>query len=375
MASIKESWILEEHFSRPDDASSSKHGETSLFEFWPMWLMYAPVALQWIGLTLKYRSFTLPFVANPKLTLSGMVGMPKSELLAQATGTLNDRILPWIVYAKTEASPEGQVSQMLELAEESGIHLPFVCKPDIGCRGVGVKRVESKQQLEAILKSYPVGAGLLIQRLASHEPEAGVFFVKDPDTGSVSIPSMTFKFTPSIVGDGRHTFGQLVEKDPRAGRLIHLYKARHEDRWNEVLRFNETVKLVFSASHSKGAIFKDARDFVTPTLVQELGHLMEGLPEFYYGRLDVKFPDIASLQCGEGLEIVEINGASSESIHIWDKDAQLKDAVKQLLWQYRTLFRIGASHRKRGIRPPGMRKFLQRLGAERRLTRSYPVTD
>ena len=51
---------------------------TSLFEFWPMWLMYLPVALQWLWLSLFHRSFTLPLIANPAIPLSGMVGVPKS---------------------------------------------------------------------------------------------------------------------------------------------------------------------------------------------------------------------------------------------------------------------------------------------------------
>lgn len=375
MAAIKGKWIPKEHPADFEGSSTGKQGGTSFFEFWPMWLMYAPVAFLWIGLTLKYRSFTLPLVANPRLTLSGMVGMPKSELLGQASGSLADHILPWIVHARSEASIADQVSKIVEDAEQSGIHLPFVCKPDIGCRGVGVKRVQTQQELEVILEGYPVGAQLLIQRLATYEPEAGIFFVKNPEMGKVSIPSMTFKYTPSVVGNGQDTVGQLVKKDSRAGQLIHLYRARLQRRWDEVPGPGECVKLVFSASHSKGAIFKDARSFITSTLIEELGQLMEGLPEFYYGRLDVKFPDIESLQYSQGLEIVEINGASSESIHIWDKDARLRDAISQLIWQYRTLFHIGAYHRKCGINPPSIRDFLKRLGAERRLTRSYPDTD
>ena len=48
-----------------------------VFEFWPSWVMYFPVAVQWIALSLHYRSITLPFLANPSLRLSGMVGVPK----------------------------------------------------------------------------------------------------------------------------------------------------------------------------------------------------------------------------------------------------------------------------------------------------------
>ena len=75
------------------------------------------------------------------------------------------------------------------------------------------------------------------------------------------------------------------------------------------------------------------------------------------------------------LEIVEINGASAESIHIWDKDARFTHAVSALLWQYRTLFRIGAYHRSKGKKPPSLATFLKSWRLERSLTKNYPVTD
>lgn len=79
---------------------------------------------------------------------------------------------------------------------------------------------------------------------------------------------------------------------------------------------------------------------------------MSDLPDFYYGRFDVKFSDIDALRAGNSLEIVEINGASAESIHIWDKNARLLEAIRTLMWQCRTLFTIGAYHRQQGLTPP-----------------------
>ena len=118
---------------------------------------------------------------------------------------------------------------------------------------------------------------------------------------------------------------------------------------DQVIPAGEPYKLVFSASHCKGAIFRDGSQYITETLQQQLDNILGGLPEFYYGRLDIKFPDTDSLERGEGLEIVEINGASSESLHIWDSGAKLKDAWKALLFQYGSLFRIGAKNRQLGF--------------------------
>ena len=59
----------------------------------------------------------------------------------------------------------------------------------------------------------------------------------------------------------------------------------------------------------------------------------------------------ANDQDDKSLEIIEINGASAESIHIWDKRASFIDAIKTLMWQYTSLFKIGA-HQRRRQRPP-----------------------
>ncbi len=348
---------------------------TSFFEFWPSWIMYFPVGLQWISLALRYRSLTLPFLANPSLHLSGMVGVPKTDLMNQATGKAADVILPWVAFNVDETPAVDQAKRLIDLAAEKDITLPFAGKPDIGCRGVGVKLVETAEQMENIIASYPAGATLLCQKLASYEAEVGIFYVKNPQTEECIIPSMTIKTLPRVVGDGVHTLGQLIEQDPRAGQLKFLYEARHKDNWNRVLTKGETIRLVFSASHSKGAIFTDARDHVTPALMQEINEIMRGFPNFYYGRLDVKFKDLESLKEGRNLEIVEINGASAESIHIWDKDTKFGDAIKALLWQYRTLYQIGSYHRDHGKIPPSLKDFFQSWKLERHLTRHYPLTD
>lgn len=348
---------------------------TSFFEFWPGWVMYFPVGLQWIILSIRYGSLTLPFLANPSLRLSGMVGVGKTELMSQATDKAKEVILPYICHKVSDISAKEQAIDCIEKAKKIAIHLPFACKPNIGCRGVGVKLIETQDQLENVIKTYPKGADLLCQKLASFESEVGIFYVKNPETGTCNIPSMTQKILPRVIGDGTRTLGELISQDPRAGKLKFLYEKRHKKNWDYIPEEGENIRLVFSASHSKGAIFIDARDHITPELTDAISEIMKGLPNFYYGRLDVKFKDLNTLKQGKNLEVVEINGASAESIHIWDKDAKFIDAINALLWQYRTLFKLGAYQRSQGKKPPKLSEFLNAWKSERNLTREYPLTD
>jgi hypothetical protein len=353
-----------------------KLGKTvSFFEFWPTWLMYIPVVVQWIGLAIRHKSLTLPLIANPQLPLSGMVGIPKSQLLSQATGELHTSILPWQVYTKASESTEKEFDAFKQLLTQHDFSYPFVCKPDIGCRGVGVKLVKSESDLKTAFMAYPKGSSIMVQTLSDFEPEAGIFYIRHPNSQQGQIISMALKYMPYVIGDGIKTLEELINDDERAGELSHLYQSRHHAHWNTVIAKDTPYRLIFSASHSKGAIFKDAQEFITPELTQKLNELMQQLPDFHYGRLDVKFKDVQSLQAGEELQIVEINTASSESLHIWDSNTGFTDAVRSLLFQYQTLFNMGAANRIKGHKPPGFIALLKHWRLERQLTQQYPETD
>ncbi|AWB68942.1 D-alanine--D-alanine ligase [Saccharobesus litoralis] len=337
--------------------------------------MYLPVIIQTMILAVRYRSLSLPLLANPKLTISGMVGVAKSELMMQAQNECQQAILDWYQFLVTNQPAAEQVADIMPLVKQQALDFPLVCKPDIGCRGSGVKLVKNSQQLAEVIASYPRGTSLLLQKLADYEPEVGVFYVKMPNQTQGKVVSLTFKDSPTVMGNGELTLEELVLLDPRASKLTHLYQERHPKRWQQVIPLGEVVRLVFSASHCRGAVFTDARAHITPELEQRIELIMTGLPEFYYGRLDVKYPDLDSLKRGENLQIVEINGASAESIHIWDKNTSFLEAVKTLMWQYRTLYKIGAYQRRRGFKTPGIGKLFKHLAIEKRLARYYPTTD
>lgn len=352
-----------------------KNKTTSFFEFWPAWVMYFPVGLQWLVLSVYYRSLTLPFLANPNLELAGMVGVGKSALFKQASGKATKAVLPWVIFSTHDRAISKQAKKIIEDAKNKNITLPFVCKPDIGCRGRGVKLIETQKQLEDVIKSYPAGTTLMLQKLASYNNEVGIFYVKKPRQKSGNIVSMTEKLCPVMIGDGERTLSELINDDPRARALTHLYQTRHENGWARVPKQGEKVRLVFAGTHSQGAVFLDANKHITKKLTKAVDEIMHGFDDFHYGRLDVKFKDIDSLKDGKHLQIVEINGASAEAIHIWDKDAKFFDAIKTLMWQYRTLFQIGAYHREQGRKPPSLKCFIEGFKRERGLKDYYPYTD
>ena len=362
-------------YSIPGMPSPENNGKPlSTFEYWPAWVVFLPVIFQWALLAIRYRSLSLPLIANPKIPLSGMLGFPKSDVLLAVESDTRTSVLPLITH-RVSGDWDSQLKAIDEQLQQHQLTLPLVGKPDIGRRGAGVRLLKDKQQLAEYLRSYPEGGKLILQKLATWEPEAGVFYVREPGQKQGKIISLGLKYSPYLVGDGIRTLGQLLADDERAGQLEYLYKERHKHMWDTVIPAGKPYRLVFSFSHCRGAIFRDGNQYITEALTEQLDKILGTLPEFYYGRLDIKFRDIDSLMRGETLEIVEINAAGSESLHIWDNRAKLSEAWRALLYQYNTLFRIGNQNRNRGYRTPGIMSLWRAWKYEQSLEKYYPQTD
>ncbi|MBV7297222.1 ATP-grasp domain-containing protein [Enterovibrio paralichthyis] len=347
----------------------------SFFEFWPGWVFYAPVTLQWIGYGFKYRNFALPLIANPGIELSGMVGESKDAILSLAGEKAKDWILPYLTWEKSAMPPETQSHQALTALHNAGLGFPVVAKPDLGCRGAGVRLIENKAELEEYLRLFPQGAKLLLQKKAPYNAEAGVFYVRYPGESRGRIFSMTLKYNPFVIGDGVRPLSKLIEDDPRAGKLAHLYFARHGEKLDWVPAEGEVFRLAFAGSHCRGAIFRDGSAYITDALTRRLDEIFDDFPGYHFGRIDLKFKDIDSLMQGEDFVLLEVNGASSEAAHIWDRGASIKDAFATLFAQYRMLFEIGNLQRKAGHRVPSLRELFRAWRKEKALVKDYPSTD
>jgi hypothetical protein len=176
------------------------------------------------------------------------------------------------------------------------------------------------------------------------------------------------------VGDGRSTLRQLILADSRAGLVPQLYLGRFGDDLDSIVPMGESRRLVFSGSHSKGAIFRNGNDYVTEAMRARFDAIADAIDGFHFGRFDVRFADIAAFQRGEDFAIIEYNGAGAEMTHIWDSRTTLLGAWSALFHQFSMLFKVGAANRKRGVRPESWRSFFRHWRREKSLVKRYPVT-
>jgi hypothetical protein len=345
----------------------------STFEFWPDWIFYTPVVLQWILLGLRYGDFSLPSCANPGIAVGGLCGESKTEILDLVGEPGRRWVAPYTSFELADGADGFATAEAARAA--AGLDYPVVLKPDIGCNGTGVRFIEDAAALAQALPDYPRGVRMVLQAFIPHESEAGVFYVRRPGEARGTITSVTIKIAPKVVGDGRSTLRELILADPRAGRVPHLYLPRLEGRLDEVPKTGETVRLVFSGNHCKGSIFKDGRDEITPALTDRIEEIARSIPDFHFGRIDLRFASLAGLRKGEDFGIIEINGVGSEATHIWDPDCTLREAYRAQFWHYRTAFEIGQQMRRMGHRPHGVFTMLRLWRLQKRLLASYPMND
>lgn len=346
----------------------------SYFEFWPPRLFYLPVWLWIVWLSCRYRGFRLPLIANPGLPASGLVGESKSQVLDGAGERARLWIAPFTTHFRGFEAAATETAQALSALDRAGLTFPIVAKPDLGCRGAGVRPIRNRVELESYVASFPPGQSIVLQQLVDVEGEAGVFYVRRPGAARGRIFSLTLKHFPHVEGDGVATLRELILRDPRSGPLARLYLPRHRDRLDAVLPAGERLRLAFAGSHSRGAIFRNGARHITDALERRIDEIARDFPEFWFGRFDVRFSDFEAFRRGEDLTIVEVNGAGAEATHIWDSRTRLRDAYATLFAQFDTLWAIGAENRSRGFRPEPWRTFLARWLTERRLVATYPPT-
>jgi hypothetical protein len=344
---------------------------TSLFEFWPGWFFYAPVVVQWVALGLWHGDFSLPTAANPAIDTGGLCGESKGDILDLVSGPAR---APIAAYARFDVGDDAG-SAAAEAMERAGLGFPLVAKPDIGCNGTGVRLVKDRAGLARYLAEFPRGRCVMLQEFVPDENEAGLFYVREPGAKTGRITSITLKHAPTVTGDGRRTLRALIEAHERFGRLPDLFLNRPAEELDSVPPPGERVRLVFVGNHCKGSIFEDGTDLATPALLAALERLAGSMPEFHFGRVDVRFSSLAELRAGTGFRILEINGVGAEATHVWDPRMKLLDAWRAELSHFGAAWRIGAANRARGHAPSGLRHMAKMWRLQRRLLASYPQHD
>jgi len=348
----------------------------SFFEFWPGWLFYMPVVLFWMIKSFKYRSITLPALANPRIDAGGICGESKNDIL-QLAGPFARCWIADFAGVTTAGHVDANDLAIAEAAmRDAGITYPAVAKPDMSCNGVGVRIVENPAALQNYLAHFPRATRLQLQTLVAYEGEAGIFYIRRPGEATGRITSVTLKFPPTVTGDGKRSIRGLIAADPRLSAVSRLLLKSLGAKAEQVPPAGDSVRLVFVGNHCRGSTFQDGMNIVTPALSARIDAIAKDIPDLYFSRMDLRYNSLDDLRAGENFKIIEINGSGSEATHIWDPAMTLRRAYATQFFHYGESFKIGAAIRAaRGLRPTGLLRLAALWMQQKRLMAAYPAND
>ena len=124
------------------------------WEFWPAWLFYFPIGLNYLRLSVKYRSLTVPTCANPGMFTGGLIGESKYETLR----TLAAGDPGWVAESVLikEGELQGRMASLQDGIQLQCFDFPIVLKPDVAQRGSGFRVVKTVGEAEAYLRQVVV---------------------------------------------------------------------------------------------------------------------------------------------------------------------------------------------------------------------------
>ena len=338
---------------------------------------YLPIVLLWLLLGLRYRSLTLPALANPLLEVGGLWGESKQQGLA----LLGPEAKRWhaptaVVWLPVErAAPGRELAAALAAMAAAGVDFPLLAKPDRGYQSLGMRYLRDAVGLRDYLADSPRGEHVLLQAFVPQEAEAAVFYVRRPGESQGRIFSFTLVYFPFVIGDGQSTIAELIRAERLYRRKLRCFFPDNPERLAEVPAAGRTVRLAICSSSRLGPLYRDANDLVTEALTRRFDAIAQGIPEFHFGRFDLRFVSLEQLLEGRNFSIVEVNGAGAEALHIWDPRSSLRKAYATLFRQYRLAFEIGALNRRRGFRPEKLATLLRLRRRQEDLRRQYPKSS
>jgi hypothetical protein len=339
------------------------------WEFWPAWVFYLPLVPWFLALAIRYRSLTVWTSANPGITpAGGVVGESKAGILSTLPP---EWIVPTLLVPA--GAPGDRLRCVFDAIADREWTYPLVLKPDVGQRGVGVKKAHEPADVEKHLRANQ--GSVVVQPFHPGPFEAGVFYYRLPGEEHGHIFSVTDKVFPVVTGDGRSTLAELIRVHPRFRMQAATFLARHAGIADRVLGRGERFALAMAGNHCQGTMFRDGGHLITPDLERAIDTIARSSPGFFVGRFDVRYADPEEFRAGRGFAVVELNGVASESTNLYDPSWPLARAYRTLFRQWALLFRIGDLNRRRGHRPASLHELFTLLRSHYRGRTANPLAD
>lgn len=300
------------------------------WEYWPFDVLYGPLYFYWIWMSIKTRAPFFINASNPLIKNGGFVLESKKEIY---------NLIPHQYYPATLLFQSGVSKKLLfGTLDASTITFPLIAKPDIGMRGIAVEKIDSREAL--LLYAEKSAVAFLVQDFVSFEREVGIFYVRMPNESKGKITGIVGKEFLTVIGDGKSTVLDLLKKDQRYILQIPFFQKNDPATLDMVLVDQEEKLLVPYGNHARGAKFIDISHLNSSKLTDSIDRICKQIPDFYFGRLDIRYDNWEALCNGEKLSIIELNGAGSEPTHIYDPSHSIFFAWKEIIRHWNLLQKV-----------------------------------
>ena len=311
------------------------------WEFWPTTLVYLPVILCYPYWALRSGSLFFFALVNPNMKMGGLYGGSKYDALMELD---KEDIPTTLLFA-----PSDTVGLVMETMKDMKLDFPIIVKPDLGERGKGVEKVSNLAHLEQIVAA--VTSPFIVQEYIDLPFEAGVFYIRKPSEDKGMVTSVVVKGFLSIVGDGEQTIEQLAAKDKRAVLIWDSLMQCVKEHRNKILAKGQKLTLEPIGNHRRGTAFNDGRHLMTDALIAETERMAQSLPNFYYGRFDVRAESEEAFRNGKTMRVMEVNGANAEPAHIYQEGTPLLEGLTTLVKYWNMLYLIAKENKKNHALP------------------------
>ena len=259
-------------------------------------------------------------------------------------------LIPAAYYPRTilfrTGSSQGTI---LEEIRTQDFKFPLVGKPDIGMKGLSVKKLDNREELLEYAATSQVD--FLVQEFVSFKNEAGIFYYRLPNEKKGHISGIVRKEFLTVTGDGTSTIEQLLKRDKRYILQLPVLRNMYKEGLDKVIAAGEEFLLVPYGNHVRGAKFVDDSHLADEELTNTIDAILQQVRGFYYGRMDIKFNSWDELKQEKNFSIIELNGAGSEPTHMYDPKHSIFFAWKEIIRHLAILGRISRMNHHPKERP------------------------
>ena len=334
---------------------------------WPNWIVYLPIRIGIIFLTLKHHSLTAFASANPAFgRIGGFVGDAKSLLLRPFQR--DSRCCPHIAL-----SMEDKLEERLKEAQAFAVchGYPLVFKPEVSEHGAGLRYIKNDEQLNRWVGN--ANEDFILQKFIGGL-EFEVVWRRNPGQDDGHIMAIVQKNDVVVMGDGEQTLEELIWLDEFAVSRAELFIQCHARDLNKVIPAGQKVVLNLSGSYGHGARCLHRPDLNTSALVQAVTTLAKRFPALHYARFDLRASSEEDFKAGRFV-MTSVGGCCHVSSLVRDESLRFSRSYSQVWQQLKVCLDAGAHNLKQNVRPVRLDELMARWSQANGRSDNFVVSE